>query len=69
MKKLIALFLLLTAFGAQAQSSRAKGNHFFELKVYEYKTAAQEALIDSYLSQAFLPFMHSKGIAHIGVFT
>ncbi len=69
MKKLIALFLLLTAFGAQAQSSRAKGNHFFELKVYEYKTAAQEALIDSYLSQAFLPFMHNKGIESIGVFT
>lgn len=69
MKKLITLLLLLSVYGLQAQSSRVKGNHFFELKVYEYKTAAQEALIDGYLSQAFIPFMHSKGIEHIGVFT
>ncbi len=69
MKKLITLLLLLSVYVLQAQSSRVKGNHFFELKVYEYKTAAQEALIDGYLSQAFIPFMHSKGIEHIGVFT
>jgi hypothetical protein len=69
MKKLITLLLLLSVYGLQAQSSRVRGNHFFELKVYEYKTAAQEALIDGYLSEAFIPFMHSKGIEHIGVFT
>jgi hypothetical protein len=69
MKKTFLLALLAFAAIAQAQSSKVKGKNFFELKVYEYKTAAQEAVIDEFLSTAYIPYLHSKGIQRIGVFT
>lgn len=42
---------------------------YFELKVYEYKTSEQEKMIDQFLSQAYLPYLHKKGIKQVGVFT
>jgi len=69
MKNLLFLVLVSFATFAQAQSKKIKGKNFFELKVYEYKTAAQEAVIDEFLSAAYIPYLHSKGINHIGVFT
>lgn len=69
MKNLIFLVLASLSTFAQAQTKKAKGKHFFELKVYEYKSAAQEAVIDAFLADAYLPYLHSKGIERIGVFT
>lgn len=69
MKKTFLIALLAFVAIAQAQSPKVKGKNFFELKVYEYKTAAQEAVIDEFLSAAYIPYLHSKGIQRVGVFT
>ena len=67
MKKLLLIALTLTVSFVFGQSKKVK--NFYELKVYEYKTKQQEAVIDQFLSEAYIPFMHKKGIKHIGVFT
>ena len=41
---------------------------FYEIKVYHFKTAEQEKLIDDFLQQAFLPALHRKNIGKTGVF-
>jgi hypothetical protein len=60
-----ALFLL--AFPVFAAAPVA-AKEWYEIKVYRYKTAEQEKLIDGYLSQALLPSLHKAGIAKVGVF-
>lgn len=62
--------IVVLAFGATlAFGQHKKTKNFYELKVYEYKTLQQEAIIDQFLSDAFIPFLHRKGIKHIGAFT
>lgn len=60
--------LLVLSFTIAFGQSK-KGKNFYELKVYEYKTLQQEAVIDQFLSDAFIPYMHRKGIKNIGAFT
>jgi hypothetical protein len=70
MKKIIFLFLVGISSMAMAQSSKpSKDKNFFELKVYEYKTAQQQAVIDQFLADAYLPYLHKQGIEKVGVFT
>ncbi|MEJ7913020.1 MAG: NIPSNAP family protein, partial [Chitinophagaceae bacterium] len=40
----------------------------FELRVYHFSSAEQEATLDAYLKDALLPALHSSGIAKAGVF-
>lgn len=46
----------------------APKQEFYEIKIYHYKTAEQEQLIDGYLQKAFLPALHRLGIKNVGVF-
>lgn len=41
---------------------------WYQLTVYHFKNAAQEKLVNDYLQQAYLPAVHAKGIAKVGVF-
>lgn len=55
-------------------STAAYSNHkqpvqeFYEIKIYHFKTAEQEKMIDDYLQHALLPALHKKGISKLGVF-
>ncbi|WP_230383873.1 NIPSNAP family protein [Pedobacter endophyticus] len=46
----------------------AKSPYYYQIKVYHLKSAAQEATVDSYLKDAYLPALHRFGIDHVGVF-
>lgn len=61
----VALFFSLVTI---SQTNLQKKD-YFELKVYEYKSSEQERIIDQFLSQAYLPYLHKKGIGKVGVFT
>lgn len=60
---IVQLLLVLLAFAQKQEKT------FFELKVYEYKTPAQQAVIDQYLAEGYIPFMRSRTVNKIGVFT
>lgn len=42
--------------------------YYYQIKIYHFKTPAQEATIDNYLKTAYLPLLHQKGFKNIGVF-
>jgi hypothetical protein len=65
------IFALVGLFFSLFTISQTQIQHkdYFELKVYEYKTSEQERRIDQFLSEAYLPYLHKKGIGKIGVFT
>ena len=62
------LFLTICPFSKVIAGPAAKGAGYFELRVYHYSTGAQEASIDSFLQNQYLPGLHAKGVSNIGVF-
>jgi hypothetical protein len=61
---LFTLFIL-TVVGSMAN---AADGYFYQLKIYHFKTDAQEARTDNYLQSAYLPALHRAGIKNVGVF-
>ena len=68
MKYIFVAFGLVFSMFSISQT-KVQNKDYFELKVYEYKTSEQEKMIDQFLSQAYLPYLHKKGVGKIGVFT
>ena len=64
-------FLILASFftlGSQAQNKK-QAKDFFEIRIYEYHTTDQQKLIDQFIGDALIPYLHKKGIGKIGTFT
>src|SRR5690606_2921039 len=65
------LLPILSSVVCILMSSLAYGKdkgYYYQLKVYHFKTAAQEAQIDQFLKDAYIPAMHRAGIPAVGVF-
>lgn len=60
----ICLTFLIAAFFC----STITAGDYYQLKVYTIKNADQEARVDNYLKNAFLPAMHRTGVKEVGVF-
>lgn len=61
----LSLFIafVISSFGAQKTKQ-----DYYEVKIYRISGSAQEAMMDAYLKDAFLPALHRAGIPTIGVF-
>ena len=57
---LVVYFISSTTF--------AQKRDFYELRTYHIENAEQEAMLDDYLANAFIPAAHKHGIAKVGVF-
>jgi hypothetical protein len=68
MRVISIIFSLVLSISLSAQTKLDKF-HFFEFKVYEYTTQDQEKLIDEFLSQSYLPFLHKNGRSKVGIFS
>ncbi|WP_235528553.1 NIPSNAP family protein [Pedobacter sp. Leaf194] len=70
MKSILTKIFFATVIFTMLHSSlfAAKNQYYYQLKVYHLKTAAQEAMVDTYLKDAFLPAVHRAGINSVGVF-
>ena len=64
LKFCFSLLLLLLVVGTIS----AQSPYYYQLKIYHLKTIDQEAKIDAYLKEAYLPALHRTGIKQIGVF-
>jgi hypothetical protein len=64
MKRFYALFTALLFFFP----AKSFSNEIYEITVYHFKDAQQEATLDTYLQTALLPALHRKDKKSIGVF-
>ncbi|WPU92306.1 NIPSNAP family protein [Mucilaginibacter sabulilitoris] len=64
---LVATIVLMIGCMSASSAGAAK-RYYYQLKVYHYKTTAQEGRIERYLEQAYVPAMHRAGISQVGVF-
>ena len=58
---------ILILFSLNSKANEAK-REYYQLTVYQFRDTTQERLIDEYLSKAYLPALHKRGIKSIGVF-
>ncbi|MEJ7820834.1 MAG: NIPSNAP family containing protein, partial [Chitinophagaceae bacterium] len=72
MKKLIFynLCIFLSIFGLliPVEGNSAKNDAYFELKVYHYSNTQQENVLDNFIQNELIPYLHKSGIKNIGVF-
>lgn len=61
-------FLLIMVTAAHGALANAPARNYYQLKIYHYKSQAQENKIEAYLQKAYLPALHRAGIIRVGVF-
>jgi hypothetical protein len=65
---LLLLFCLnLSSVLLHANEKRTE-REFYQIRLYHFRDAAQETMIDNYLQSALLPALHRAGIARLGVY-
>ena len=65
--KLFSFVILIIACTLASPASAAK-RYYYQIKIYHYKTQAQEGRIERYLEQAYVQALHRAGIKNVGVF-
>jgi hypothetical protein len=64
---LIFVFLLISV-SVKGYGAITEKQQYYEIKIYRVADKTQEARVDAYLKDAFLPALHRAGIAAVGVF-
>jgi hypothetical protein len=57
--------IVMSALNAGAN---APARDYYQLKIYHYRSQAQETRLEQYLQQAYVPAVHRAGIKYVGVF-
>ena len=68
MKYFFLILASIFTLGSQAQNKK-QAKDFFEIRIYEYHSTEQQKLIDQFIGDALIPYLHKKGIGKIGTFT
>jgi len=66
--RVLPAFLLFTCIALNSFGVPKAKQMYYEIKVYRIGAPTQEARIDAYLKDAYIPAMHRLGISKIGVF-
>jgi hypothetical protein len=68
MRTFILTALISISISSFSQVNK-KDKDFYELRIYEYHSLDQQKVIDEFIGNALIPYLHSKKIGKIGVFT
>ena len=68
MMKRPAIFIIPVLIALIASCTPADPEEYYELKIYRFETAEQEARLDHFLESAYLPALHRAGVENVGVF-
>jgi len=64
----VLLLLLFITFGFRSYGAPPAKQQYFEVRIYRINGPAQEAMVDAYLKDAWIPALHRAGIPSVGVF-
>ncbi len=69
MKKLIARFLIIPVLLLAISAYTMAGERdYYQIQIYRLKGKTQEAQVDKFLKEAYLPALHRAGVKKVGVF-
>jgi hypothetical protein len=52
----------------EVAQSETDPRDYFQLRIFDFETSEQEAMLDNYFQDALLPALHRTGIENVGVF-
>jgi len=61
----ITIVVSLPVLGAPDPKPSAE---YYQIRVYHFASAEQEKMLDEYISQAWIPYLHKAGIKNVGAF-
>lgn len=64
----IRALLLLTLITLSLTSFSAPKQQYYEIRIYQIADKSQEARVDAFLKDAYIPALHRAGITKVGVF-
>ncbi|MBO9660942.1 MAG: hypothetical protein J7527_19120, partial [Chitinophagaceae bacterium] len=64
--RLCLFFLLLLA--SSATFAKAPARSYYQLKIYQLQSTAQQQRVERFLESAYVPALHRAGIKSVGVF-
>lgn len=64
--RLCLFFLLLLT--SSAAFAKTPASYYYELKIYQLKSIAQQQRVEKFLESAYVPALHRAGIKTVGVF-
>jgi hypothetical protein len=67
-RNLSSFFTVLLLIVALSATAAAPKREFYEIKIYHLKNADQEARVEAFLKDAYVPAAHRAGIKNVGVF-
>jgi hypothetical protein len=62
------LFIIAISFFCVVATAYAQTREYYEIKVYNIASKAQEEKVEGFLKDAYLPALHRAGITKVGVF-
>jgi hypothetical protein len=68
LSRFISLCLSIILTATLSAGANAPARDYYQLKIYHYKSQAQETRLEQYLQQAYIPAVHRAGIKYVGVF-
>jgi NIPSNAP len=68
LSRFISLCLSIILTATLSAGANAPARDYYQLKIYHYKSQAQETRLEQYLQQAYVPALHRAGIKYVGVF-
>jgi hypothetical protein len=68
LSRFISLCLSIILTATLSAGANAPARDYYQLKIYHYKSQAQETRLEQYLQQAYIPALHRAGIKYVGVF-
>ena len=68
MKYLILFISTIISITGFAQGNKNEKD-FYEMRIYEYHSSDQQMVIDGFVANALIPYLHSKKVGKIGAFT
>jgi hypothetical protein len=66
--RFLPVFLLFITLLSNCFATPPAKQEYYEVKIYRINGATQEAMMDAYLKDAYLPALHRAGIPAVGVF-
>ena len=62
------LLLFFVMLSINSYSAVPAKQQYFEIKIYHIGDKSQEAMVDAYLKDAYIPALHRAGVSAVGVF-
>lgn len=65
---LIAGLIFFSPPGFSQKNKKSSQQEYSQIRIYHFTNASQEAVLDNYLKNAYLPAIHKAGIRQVGIF-